>query len=426
MPATVVVGTQWGDEGKGKFTDLLAKEMHLVVRYQGGHNAGHTIVVNGESFALQLVPSGILYDHIVPVIGNGVVVDPRVLLAELDMLARKGVDTSRLKVSGNAHLILPYHQELDKVAERRLGKNKIGTTKRGIGPAYADKASRVGLRVQDLLDPKIFREKLDVVLKEKNALLAKVYNQLPLDADAIADQYLGECAPRLEAMITDTVSLVHDALEADQHVLLEGAQATFLDLDHGTYPYVTSSNPVAGGACVGAGIGPRYIDRVMGVAKAYVTRVGAGPFPTELLDEVGDLIVDRGGEYGTNTGRRRRPGWFDAVMLRHAVRLNSLSEVGLTKLDVLDTLDTVKVCVAYELDGERFDHLPYHQSVLHKVRPIYEELPGWKTDLSAATEPGHLPREASDYLAFLEEQVGVPIRMVGVGPGREQYVHYAA
>ena len=282
MPATIVVGTQWGDEGKGKFTDLVAKEMQLVVRYQGGHNAGHTIVVDGESFALQLVPSGVLYDHITPVIGNGVVVDPRVLLAEMDMLAAKGVDTSKLKVSGNAHLILPYHQEIDRLTERRLGNRKLGTTKRGIGPAYADKAARVGLRVQDLLDPKIFRAKLDVALKEKNPVLAKVFNQLPLDADEIAEQYLDECAPRLEPHIADTVNLVHEALERGEHVLFEGAQATFLDLDHGTYPFVTSSNPVAGGACVGAGVGPRYIDRVMGIAKAYVTRVGTGPFPTEL------------------------------------------------------------------------------------------------------------------------------------------------
>ena len=426
MPATVVVGTQWGDEGKGKFTDLVAKEMNLVVRYQGGHNAGHTIVVDGESFALQLVPSGILYDHITPVIGNGVVVDPRVLLAELDTLAAKGVDTSRMKVSGNAHLILPYHQELDKVIERRLGKNKLGTTKRGIGPTYADKASRVGLRVQDLLDPKIFRQKLDVVLKEKNAVLAKIYNQLPLSADDICAEYLDVCAPRVAPMIVDSVNLVHDALSAGQHVLLEGAQATFLDLDHGTYPFVTSSNPVAGGACVGAGIGPRPIDRVIGIAKAYVTRVGSGPFPTELLDDIGDYIVDVGHEYGVNTKRRRRPGWFDAVMLRHAVRLNSLSEVALTKLDILDGLDTIKVCVAYEIDGERVEHLPYHQSALHKAVPVYEELPGWKTDLSAFTERAQLPPAARDYLAFLEQQIGVPISLVGVGPGREQFLHYAA
>jgi adenylosuccinate synthase len=426
VPATVVVGTQWGDEGKGKFTDLVAKEMHLVVRYQGGHNAGHTIVVDGESFALQLVPSGVLYDHITPIIGNGVVVDPRVLLSELDMLEAKGVDTSRLKVGGNAHLILPYHQELDKVAERYLGKNKLGTTKRGIGPAYADKASRVGLRVQDLLDPKIFREKLEVVLREKNAVLAKVYNRLPLDADTICAEYLDVCAERMAPMIADSVNLVHESLEAGQHVLLEGAQATFLDLDHGTYPFVTSSNPVAGGACTGAGVGPRYIDRVMGIAKAYVTRVGSGPFPTELFDDVGDLLVDRGGEFGTNTGRRRRTGWFDAVMMRHAVRLNSLSEIALTKLDVLDTLPELKVCVAYELDGEIYERLPYHQSVMHKVTPVYETLPGWQTDLSSYTERNQLPREALDYIAFLEDQVRTPVHLVGVGPGREQFLHFAA
>ncbi|MCB9373581.1 MAG: adenylosuccinate synthase [Microthrixaceae bacterium] len=426
MPATVVVGTQWGDEGKGKFTDLVAKEMELVVRYQGGHNAGHTIVVDGESFALQLVPSGILYDHITPVIGNGVVVDPVVLLAEIDMLEGQGVDCSRLKVSGNAHLILPYHQEIDAITERHLGKNKLGTTKRGIGPAYADKATRVGIRVQDLLDPKIFRAKLDLVLKEKAPLLAKVYNRLPPDPDEIAARYLDECLPRLEPYIADTVTLVHDALDAGRHVLLEGAQATFLDLDHGTYPFVTSSNPVAGGACTGAGVGPLYIDRVIGIAKAYITRVGAGPFVTELHDDVGDLLVDRGHEYGTNTGRRRRPGWFDAVMARQAVRLNSLSEVALTKLDVLDTLDTLKVCVAYEADGERYEHLPYHQSTLHDCTPVYEELPGWQTDLSGITERHELPAAARDYVAFLEAQIGVPISLVGVGPGRDQFLHFAA
>ena len=426
MPATVVVGTQWGDEGKGKFTDLVAKEMHLVVRYQGGHNAGHTIVVDGESFALQLVPSGILYEHITPIIGNGVVVDPRVLISEIDMLEGKGVNTSKLRVGGNAHLILPYHQELDKVIERRLGKNKLGTTKRGIGPAYADKSSRVGLRVQDLLDPKIFRQKLEVVLKEKNSILAKVYNQLPLSFDDIADEYLDVCRPRIEPLIADSVNLVHEALEAGQHVLLEGAQATFLDLDHGTYPYVTSSNPVAGGACVGAGVGPRYIDRVIGIAKAYVTRVGAGPFPTELFGEMGDYLVEVGHEYGTNTGRKRRPGWFDAVMMRHSVRLNSLSDIALTKLDVLDDLDTVKVCVAYDVEGERYTHLPYHQSILHKAVPIYEELPGWKTDLTGFTERHQLPKNALDYIAFLEDQVKVPISLVGVGPGREQFLHFAA
>lgn len=424
MPATVVVGTQWGDEGKGKFTDLFARDQHLVVRYQGGHNAGHTLVVDGVSFKLQLVPSGILYPHITPVIGNGVVVDPRVLITELDMLESKGVDTSKLRISGNAHLILPYHQELDKLTERRLGKNKVGTTKRGIGPAYADKAARVGLRVQDLLDPKIFRQKLEVVLKEKNAIFAKVFNQLPLDADVIADEYLNVCAPRLAPMIGDSVGIVHDALEAGESVLLEGAQATFLDLDHGTYPFVTSSNPIAGGACVGAGIGPRYIDSVVGIAKAYVTRVGAGPFPTELTDEIGDALIDIGHEYGTNTGRRRRTGWLDAVMLRHSVRLNSLSELAVTKLDVFDTFDTIKMCVAYELDGEIFTQLPYHQSVVHHVTPVYEEFPGWKCDISGITTREELPAEALAYLVALEAQVGVPIGLVGVGPGREQYLRF--
>jgi adenylosuccinate synthase len=426
VPATVVVGTQWGDEGKGKLTDLLAKEMQVVVRYQGGHNAGHTIVVDGESFALQLVPSGVLYDHITPVIGNGVVVDPGVLLAEIDLLSRKGVDCSRLKVSGNAHLIMPYHQELDAITERFLGRNKLGTTKRGIGPAYADKASRVGIRVQDLLDPKIFRQKLDVVLKEKNSVLAKVYNRLPISAADLADRYLDEYAPRMAPMIADCVGLLHDALDRGEHVLLEGAQATFLDLDHGTYPFVTSSNPVAGGACVGAGIGPMAISRVIGIAKAYVTRVGAGPFPTELSDERGDELVERGHEFGTNTGRRRRTGWFDAVMIRQAVRVNSLSEIAITKLDVLDSFETLKVCVAYEADGQRYDHMPYHQSVLHDVKPVYHELPGWQTDLSGATELHQLPAEAKDYVEFLAAQAGVPIRLVGVGPGRDQFVRFSS
>jgi adenylosuccinate synthase len=423
VPATVVVGTQWGEQGKGKFTDLVAKEMRLEERYQGGHNAGHTLVVDGESFALQLVPSGVLYDHITPVIGNGVVVDPGVLLTEVDMLTRRGIDCSRLKLSSNAHLILPYHQEMDRVIERRLGKNKLGTTRRGIGPAYADKASRVGLRVQDLFDRKIFEQKLDVALREKNAVLAKVYNQLPLDRDEILHRYLDELAPAIEPFVCDTVGFVHDSLEAGQHVLLEGAQATFLDLDHGTYPFVTSSNPVAGGACTGAGVGPLYIERVVGVAKAYITRVGSGPFPTELTDDIGDALVDRGHEFGTNTGRRRRPGWFDAVMLRHAVRINSLSELAITKLDVLDTFDTLRVCVAYELDGERIESYPDNQSVLHKVRPVYEDLPGWRADLSGATEPPDLPAAAKDYVGFLQDQVGVPIHLIGVGPGRDQYVH---
>jgi adenylosuccinate synthase len=424
VPGTVIVGTQWGDEGKGRFTDYLAKESTLVVRYQGGHNAGHTIVVDGEVFALQLVPSGVLYPHVTPVIANGVVVDPAVLIAELDMLEEKGIETGGLRLSGNAHLIMPYHQELDRVTERYLGKNKLGTTKRGIGPAYADKALRVGLRVQDLLDPKIFREKLDLALREKNGVLAKVYNRLPLDADEIAAQYLA-MVPRLEPMISDTVHLVHEALEAGQHVLFEGAQATYLDLDHGTYPFVTSSNPISGGVCTGAGVGPLAIDRVIGVVKAYTTRVGAGPFPSELSegDAVGDVLVERGGEFGTNTGRRRRPGWLDAVMLRHAVRLNSCTEVAVTKLDVLAPFAELKVCVAYEGDdGTRYDHVPYHQSVLHKVRPVYETLPGWECEIDHVERMDDLPSAAQDYVRFVEQLAGVPISFVSVGPGREQAI----
>ena len=424
MPATVVVGTQWGDEGKGKLTDLVAAEMDMVVRYQGGHNAGHTLVVNDQTFALQLVPSGVLYDHITPVIGNGVVVDPRVLIAEMDALEARGIDCSSVRLSGSAHLIMPYHIELDALHERHLGKAQLGTTKRGIGPAYADRSMRIGLRVQDLLDPKIFRVKLEAALNHTNRVLARVFNRLPISADDICHEYLGECAARLTPHIADTVALLHEALESSQQVLLEGAQGTFLDLDHGTYPFVTSSNPVAGGACIGSGIGPRHIDRVIGIAKAYVSRVGSGPFVTELFDEVGDHLVDVGGEYGTNTGRRRRTGWLDMVMLRQAVRLNSLTEVALTKLDVLDGLDRLKVCVAYELDGKRFEHMPYHQSIVHKAVPVYSELEGWSTDLSGVTHPSELPAAAADYIAFLEDGIGIPIRLVGVGPGRSQYLDW--
>ena len=424
MPGAVIVGTQWGDEGKGRFTDFVAKECSLVVRYQGGHNAGHTIVVDGDVFKLQLVPSGVLYPWVVPVIGNGVVVDPAVLLDELDMLESMGVETSRLRLSGNAHLIMPYHQELDRVTERYLGKNKLGTTKRGIGPAYADKALRVGLRVQDILDPKIFREKLDLVLREKNGVLAKVYNRLPMDAEEICARYL-EMVPRLAPMIDDTVHLVHESLDAGQWVLFEGAQATYLDLDHGTYPFVTSSNPIAGGVCTGAGVGPRAIERVIGVVKAYTTRVGSGPFPTELHegDPDGDMLVDVGQEYGTNTGRRRRPGWLDGVMLKHAVRLNTCSEIAIAKLDVLSSFAEIKVCVAYEDEsGARYDHVPYHQSVLHKVRPVYETLPGWQCDIDGVSRLEDLPARARDYVSFVEALVGVPVSFLSVGPGREQTV----
>jgi len=419
-----VVGTQWGDEGKGKFTDLLSKEASMVVRYQGGHNAGHTIVVDGEKFAIQLVPSGVLYDHITPVIGNGVVVDPFVLLREIDMLTRRGIDCTRLKLSGNAHLILSYHQELDALHERHLGKAKLGTTKRGIGPAYADKSMRVGIRVQDLLDENIFREKLHASLAHTNKVLTKVFNRLPVDPDQLADKVLTECLSQLRPYIADSVNLIHDALDAGQHVLFEGAQATFLDLDHGTYPFVTSSNPIAGGACAGAGIGPKDINRVVGIAKAYVTRVGSGPFPTELFDQDGDRIVDIGREYGTNTGRRRRPGWFDAVMLRHAGRVNGLTELAITKLDVFDTFDTVKLCVGYEIDGQRVDRLPYHQSELHRARPVYEEFPGWNTDLTAVTEKAQLHPNAASFLNAIEERVQVPVTLASTGPGRDQFLHW--
>ena len=425
MPGTVVVGTQWGDEGKGKLTDILAGDMDVVVRYQGGHNAGHTIVVAEQSFAVRLVPSGILHPGTVNVIGNGVVVDPGILFGELDVLEQRGIDTSNLVVSGNAHLILPYHQLLDVVYERHLGPAKLGTTKSGIGPAYADKAARVGLRVQDLLDPKIFRQKLEVVLKEKGAVLSRVYNRLPPSIDEMCELYLDVHAPRLAPRIVDSVHLVHTALEEGKQVMFEGAQATFLDLDHGTYPFVTSSNPVAGGACAGAGVGPRHLDRIIGITKAYLTRVGSGPFPTELLDDVGDGLVDRGREYGVNTKRRRRPGWFDAVMLRQAVRLNSLTEIFLTKLDILDPLPTIKVCVAYEIDGERVTHMPYHQSDLHKAVPVYEELPGWQEDISGCTTLDELPARARDYVLFLAEQGNVPVSYVGVGPERKQTVHVA-
>ncbi|MEI8000779.1 MAG: adenylosuccinate synthase [Actinomycetes bacterium] len=424
MPGTVIVGTQWGDEGKGRFTDVLAEDSTLVVRYQGGHNAGHTIVVDGEVFKIQLVPSGVLYPHVTPVIANGVVVDPAVLLAEIDMLEAKGVSTANLRLSGNAHLIMPYHQEIDRVSERYLGKNKLGTTKRGIGPAYADKAMRVGIRVQDLLDPKIFRQKLDLAIRDKNLMLTKGYNRPGLDAEEIAADYLA-MVPRLEPLIDDTVHLVHAALDRGEQVLFEGAQATFLDLDQGTYPYVTSSNPVAGGVCTGAGVGPLAVERVVGVVKAYTTRVGSGPFPSELFegDAVGDELVARGHEFGTNTGRRRRPGWLDAVMLRHAVRLNTCTEIAITKLDVLAPFPELKICVAYEGDdGTRYDHVPYHQSVLHKVRPVYETLPGWLGEIDHATRFEDLPAEARDYVLRIQELAGVVVSFVGVGPARDQTV----
>ena len=421
MPGIALVGTQWGDEGKGKVTDLLAAETDLVVRYQGGNNAGHTIVVGDERYALHLVPTGILYEHCTPVIGPGVVIDPRVLLEEIEALKGRGIDTSRLVVSGSSHLIMPYHLELDRVTERRLGRNRLGTTKRGIGPAYADKAARIGLRVQDLLDPKIFAAKLEVALKEKNLLLARVYGRLPLAKQEIQDEYLtyGE---ELKPYIADAVQVVQTALDRGQTVLFEGAQATMLDLDHGTYPFVTSSNPVAGGACAGAGVGPRDIERIIGISKAYCTRVGSGPFPSEADPADAEVLTEVGGEYGTTTGRKRRCGWFDAVVGRYAARLNTLTELVVTKLDVLSRFESIKVCVAYEYEGEKFESFPPHQTIFNKCRPVYEEVPGWSEDVSGARTAEDLPKEARAYLELIESLVGTSVSWASVGPGREQIV----
>lgn len=426
MPGSIVVGTQWGDEGKGRIVDTVAKECLHVVRYQGGHNAGHTLVVDGEVFALQLVPSGVLYPHVTPIIGNGVVINPWVLLEEIEMLTNRGVDCSRLMVSPAAHLVLPYHQQLDELAEARRGDSKLGTTKRGIGPAYADKAARVGIRVEDLLDPTHLRERLNHTLSDRNQLLTTLYGVDPIDPAALAEQLLDEVAPHITPLVADTVGWLHEALHAGERVLFEGAQATFLDVDHGTYPFVTSSNPVAGAALVGSGIGPGAIDTVIGIAKAYLTRVGSGPFVTELDDDIGLHLVTAGNEFGTNTGRKRRTGWFDAVMGRQAVRLNACTEIALTKLDVLDQLDTIKVCVAYEVDRQRYEYLPHLRALHDRAVPIYATLPGWKTDLSGVTERSQLPKAAVDYIGFIERQLGVPIRYVCVGPGREQYLRFAA
>jgi adenylosuccinate synthase len=421
MPATILVGTQWGDEGKGKATDLLADRMDFVVRYQGGNNAGHTVRAGHHTLKLHLIPSGILYGHITPVVGDGVVVDPRVLLDEMDELAGRGIDTSRLLVSANAHLIMPYHLELDRVTERYLGKAKLGTTKRGIGPAYADKAARIGLRMQDLTDRKIFRAKLDVVLKEKNAILTKVYNRLPLDADEIERDYLGY-GERLAPHIADTSAVLYRALRDGKRMLLEGAQGTLLDLDHGTYPFVTSSNPSAGGALAGSGLGPGEIDRVIGVTKAYLTRVGSGPFPTEDQGDGGRQMQEKGVEVGTTTGRTRRCGWFDAVLLRYSARVNGLTELFLTKLDVLSGLPTVKVATAYRYEGKRYEDFPPHQSIVHKAEPEYEEVEGWGQELGEVRSFDQLPAAARKYVDRVSDLGGVPVRTVSVGPAREQTV----
>ncbi len=424
MPSIVIVGAQWGDEGKGKVVDLLAERADAVIRFQGGNNAGHTIVRNGETWKFHLIPSGILYPGKTCVIGNGVVVDPKVLLSELDGLRARGVDVSGLKISANAHVIMPYHIILDHSGEARLGKLEIGTTKRGIGPAYADKASRLGIRVQDMLDEKILKKKILSALEPKKALL-RPYERDPdfgpqLDLQRMTEDLL-TFGHRLEQHIADTAALVWRALDDDKLVVFEGAQGALLDIDHGTYPFVTSSNPVAAAACTGSGIGPKDIDEVWGVAKAYSTRVGAGPFPSELHDETGELIRERGGEFGTTTGRARRTGWMDLVALRYAARINSLTALSITKLDVLSGFDRVKVCTRYRgEDDARFDTFPYHQSVLHHATAEYEELPGWREDISECRSIADLPQAARDYLDWIADQTGVPVTLVGVGPGREQ------
>ncbi len=418
MPATVVVGAQWGDEGKGKIANLLARDADVVVRYQGGNNAGHTIVIGDETFKLSLIPSGVIYPTVTPVIGNGCVVDPAVLLDEMDALAGRGVDPSGLRLSANAHLIMPYHRKLDAVRERFLGRQQIGTTKRGIGPAYQDKYARTGIRVQDLFDPKILRDKLDAALKEKNGLLTKVYNQLAMDAGPIADEYLGY-ASRLRELVADTSLLVWTAIRKGENVVFEGAQGVLLDIDHGTYPFVTSSNPIAGGALTGTGVGPRDIDRVLGITKAYISRVGSGPFPTELDDEIGEQMVDLGGEFGTVTGRRRRCGWLDSVALRYSVRVAGITELALMKLDVLSAFPKLRIAVAYESLGERYDEFPRQQRVLYNCTPIYEDLPGWESDITSVRSFADLPPAAKGYIERIEQLAGVPVAMISVGPDRE-------
>ncbi len=422
MPAVVLIGAQWGDEGKGKATDILGGRVGYVVRYQGGNNAGHTVVTpDGEKYALHLIPSGILTPGCTPVIGNGVVVDPGVLLAELAALEERGVDTTRLVISADAHLIMPHHRALDRVTERHLGKARIGTTGRGIGPAYGDKVARIGIRAQDLLDPGIFRAKLEAALKEKNQVLVKVYNRKAVDVDEVVEEYLGY-GETLAHRIVDTRLLLAEALDRGEWVLLEGSQGTLLDVDHGTYPFVTSSSPTAGGAAAGSGIGPTRISRVVGILKAYTTRVGSGPFPTELHDEWGEFLRKHGGEVGVTTGRDRRCGWFDAVIARYATRVNGITDFFLTKLDVLTGLDSVPICVAYDIDGTRHDEMPMTQTAFHHARPVYEQMPGWWEDISDCRAVSDLPANAQAYVRRLEELSGARMSVLGVGPGREQNV----
>jgi adenylosuccinate synthase len=422
MPAIVLLGAQWGDEGKGKATDLLGHRVQYVVRYQGGNNAGHTVVIptkNGpEKFALHLLPSGILTPEVIPVIGNGVVIDPAVLLNEIKGLNERGIDTSKLKISADAHIITSYHVMLDKTIERFLGKSKIGTTGRGIGPAYGDKVSRVGIRVQDLYDESILRKKVEGSLASKNQTLVKVYNRRAVDVDSIVTELLSY-ADKLKPYLANTSLLLHEAIERGDNVLLEGGQGTLLDVDHGTYPFVTSSNPTAGGAATGSGIGPTKITRVIGIVKAYTTRVGEGPFPTELLDENGERLRQIGGEVGTTTGRPRRCGWYDAVVARYATRINGLTDFFLTKLDVLSGFKEIPVCVAYEIDGKRHDEMPMTQTQFHHAKPIYEMMPGWDEDISNARKFEDLPMNAQKYVEFLERISGAPMSAIGVGQHRD-------
>ncbi|QQZ12467.1 adenylosuccinate synthase [Rhodococcus sp. 21391] len=422
MPAIVLIGAQWGDEGKGKATDLLGGRLQWVVRYQGGNNAGHTVVLpNGDKFALHLIPSGILTPGVTNVIGNGVVVDPGVLLTELAGLDERGVDTSRLLLSADAHLIMPYHVAIDKVTERFLGAKKIGTTGRGIGPCYQDKLARVGVRVQDVLDEKILTQKVEAALEFKNQVLVKIYNRKALDPQQVVDEVL-EQADGFKHRIADTRLQLNEALARGETVLLEGSQGTLLDVDHGTYPYVTSSNPTSGGAAVGSGIGPTKITTVLGILKAYTTRVGSGPFPTELFDQNGEYLAKTGGEVGVTTGRARRTGWFDAVIARYATRVNGITDYFLTKLDVLSSLDTIPICVGYDVDGVRYDEMPMSQTDVHHAKPIYEEMPGWWEDISHARTFEELPKNAQNYVLRLEELSGAYISCIGVGPGRDETI----
>lgn len=421
MPAIVIVGAQWGDEGKGKATDLLGGRVDYVVKPNGGNNAGHTVVVGGEKYELKLLPAGILSPNVVPVIGNGVVVNLEALFQEIDGLNARGADTSRLLVSANAHLVAPFHQVLDKVTERFLGKRAIGTTGRGIGPAYMDKVARLGIRVQDIFDESILRQKVEGSLRQKNELLVKVYNRRAVDVEEVVQYFLG-FAERLKPMVVDSTYVLNKALDEDKVVLMEGGQATFLDVDHGTYPFVTSSNPTAGGSSVGSGIGPTRISRVVGIIKAYTTRVGAGPFPTELFDEMGEYLQKTGGEFGVNTGRPRRCGWYDALLARHASRVNGFTDYFLTKLDVLTGIEQIPVCVAYDVDGVRHDEMPMTQTEFHHAKPIFEYFDGWTEDISTAKKIEDLPDNAQIYVRALERLSGTRFSAIGVGPDRDQTI----